>query len=237
MTGASSLLQRRVVVLNSNWTPVNVVSVRKAFALIFTERRNSHAASSSSPTPPAPVSLASWLNPSDMSLHDASSPWAVQELWHQCLSGDTAAYIATPTLRVRVPQAIVLSSASTPARPRTRQLLFTRRAVLQRDRYSCAYCGDVADTIDHVVARSDGGRSCFANCVACCSRCNLKKGRKSLQEAGLRVRHGVRLIPPEPDSLRQKRLLQYNEYWLDLLESTSRGHEKGHRSSSQQSSF
>jgi 5-methylcytosine-specific restriction endonuclease McrA len=215
-SGASSLLNRPVVVLNNAWTPVNLISVRNAFRLIFTTR----ASSAAGPPPP----LATWLDPADMSLHDTSSPWAVQPLRHHpsslppTSSDSGAAYVATPTLRIRVPQAIVLSAASLSACPQTKQLWFTRKAVLERERFACAYCGGAADTVDHVRPRTDGGISCYTNCVACCRRCNSRKGRLSLKEAGMRLRKGVNLMPPPPDFYRRKLLVRYNDSWLELLQ-------------------
>ena len=68
---------------------------------------------------------------------------------------------------------------------------FSRRNVLARDRFACAYCGSKARpiTIDHVVPRSRGGKTDFDNCVACCRACNLKKGALLPREAGMALRH------------------------------------------------
>ena len=59
----------------------------------------------------------------------------------------------------------------------------TRLAVLTRDLWTCGYCGcelhgDDA-TVDHRVARANGGSEYDpANLVACCRRCNSRKGGK-----------------------------------------------------------
>jgi len=47
--------------------------------------------------------------------------------------------------------------------------------VLRRDAYTCAYCGDVANEVDHVYPKSKGGEDTLDNCVACCRTCNIKK--------------------------------------------------------------
>lgn len=60
----------------------------------------------------------------------------------------------------------------------------TRVALMQRDRFRCAYCGSRADTVDHVVPRSRGGTHCWENCVACCRACNHRKGDRLLTELG-----------------------------------------------------
>jgi 5-methylcytosine-specific restriction endonuclease McrA len=53
------------------------------------------------------------------------------------------------------------------------------RAVLARDGYRCRYCGGLASTTDHVVAKARGGTDDPSNLVACCRSCNSKKGTAS----------------------------------------------------------
>lgn len=63
--------------------------------------------------------------------------------------------------------------------PRLIHKLYTksdfRLLILQRDGYTCRYCGRYGDTIDHVLPKSKGGLSTPQNCVCACSACNLKK--------------------------------------------------------------
>lgn len=56
-----------------------------------------------------------------------------------------------------------------------------RQAVLERDAYTCLYCGGIATTVDHVVPKAMGGEDREDNCVASCSPCNLRKGSKLLE--------------------------------------------------------
>lgn len=69
------------------------------------------------------------------------------------------------------------------------QLRLSRHSVLARDGYTCQYCGyrgrDL--TIDHVVPRWSGGGQSWDNLVACCRRCNLKKGDKTPMQARMRL--------------------------------------------------
>ena len=53
-----------------------------------------------------------------------------------------------------------------------------RAAILLRDRGVCAYCGDRATTVDHVIARANGGGDHPSNLVAACQPCNRSKGAK-----------------------------------------------------------
>ncbi|UCR88799.1 HNH endonuclease [Mycetocola spongiae] len=68
--------------------------------------------------------------------------------------------------------------------PRTRRVPVTRRGVLRRDAFTCAYCGLPANTIDHVLPRSRGGAGSWENLVACCTRCNNQKADRTPREMG-----------------------------------------------------
>ena len=62
---------------------------------------------------------------------------------------------------------------------------FTKRNVLVRDKFKCAYCGTRQErlSIDHIIPKSRGGKTNFENCVAACKACNLKKGGRTPNEA------------------------------------------------------
>jgi 5-methylcytosine-specific restriction endonuclease McrA len=68
--------------------------------------------------------------------------------------------------------------------PGSRNIPVSRRGVLRRDSNRCAYCSKSATTIDHVQPKSRGGKDTWENLVACCLRCNNKKGDKTLAEIG-----------------------------------------------------
>ena len=55
-----------------------------------------------------------------------------------------------------------------------------RRNVLARDAYTCAYCGEPANEVDHVVPISVDQNQAYDmdNLVAACRRCNNLKGAK-----------------------------------------------------------
>ena len=56
-----------------------------------------------------------------------------------------------------------------------------RDKVLARDNYTCAYCGQEADQVDHVIPISKAPELVinFDNAVASCRRCNISKGNRS----------------------------------------------------------
>ncbi len=70
-------------------------------------------------------------------------------------------------------------------------LPLTRRMVLARDQYTCQYCGAQPGaselTLDHVIPRSRGGSKTWENVVACCRRCNQRKGDRTPAEAHMRL--------------------------------------------------
>jgi 5-methylcytosine-specific restriction endonuclease McrA len=71
--------------------------------------------------------------------------------------------------------------------PRRRVAAVSRRAVFSRDDYRCQYCGNHADSIDHVVPRSRGGRDVWDNLAAACRPCNSRKRDRTPDEAGMRL--------------------------------------------------
>ena len=67
---------------------------------------------------------------------------------------------------------------------------FSKKNVFVRDSWTCAYCGrtDERLTIDHVIPRSRGGDTSFANCVASCKPCNNRKNNRTPKEAGMALK-------------------------------------------------
>ena len=69
------------------------------------------------------------------------------------------------------------------------RVAFNKKNILRRDGYACQYCNRRGDrlTVDHVTPRSRGGETTWTNVVAACLKCNLRKGNKLLEEAGMRL--------------------------------------------------
>lgn len=61
----------------------------------------------------------------------------------------------------------------------------TRRSILHRDRNRCGYCGDLANTIDHIFPRSRGGLDTWDNLISACFACNQRKRNRTPEEAGM----------------------------------------------------
>ncbi len=74
-------------------------------------------------------------------------------------------------------------------RRRTAIVKFSRQNLYVRDKGKCQYCGAHFEykelTYDHIIPRSKGGQTEWANVVTCCIACNLKKGGRTPEEAGM----------------------------------------------------
>lgn len=55
---------------------------------------------------------------------------------------------------------------------------YIRLKVLERDQYTCYWCGEPGFTIDHIIPWSKGGRTNLANCICACEKCNGARGDK-----------------------------------------------------------
>ena len=90
------------------------------------------------------------------------------------------------TLALRLPAVIRLNRF---IRKETQIIKFSRQNLYVRDRGKCQYCGTPFEqkelTYDHVIPRSRGGQTEWTNVVTCCTACNLRKGGRTPEEAGM----------------------------------------------------
>ncbi len=57
-----------------------------------------------------------------------------------------------------------------------------RKYILERDHYTCYFCGGPGDTIDHLLPRARGGHTTPLNCVCACNLCNQAKADHDLND-------------------------------------------------------
>lgn len=98
--------------------------------------------------------------------------------------------------------------------PRLHRVPVSRRGVLRRDEHRCAYCGRAANTIDHVLPRSRGGRDTWENLVACCLKCNNQKSDRTPAEMGWNLNRTPRMPQGRAWLIGgvERPLPQWNEY-------------------------
>lgn len=74
---------------------------------------------------------------------------------------------------------------SEPSKPSKRQSISKKKliAVMQNSNSACVACGFTQDLhVDHIVPLSRGGTNDLENLQMLCSRCNLSKGAKTMEE-------------------------------------------------------
>jgi len=63
---------------------------------------------------------------------------------------------------------------------------YSKYNIFLRDNFVCQYCGKKLQkhecTVDHIIPKSNNGKSTWLNCATSCKSCNNKKGDKSLKE-------------------------------------------------------
>jgi 5-methylcytosine-specific restriction endonuclease McrA len=118
---------------------------------------------------------------------------------------------------IRVPRVILLQSYDRVPR---RQIRFNRFNVYARDRNTCQYCGrrfprpDL--NLDHVIPRSQGGRSTWENIVCSCQTCNRRKGGRTPRQAKMLLLRPPRRPEWTPFVLNAFDMRGYRE-WLPFL--------------------
>lgn len=106
--------------------------------------------------------------------------------------------IRSVTFKIRMPAVVRLLRF---VRRKQLQVSFSRKNLFARDENSCQYCGKKHElpelTYDHVLPRSQGGRTEWTNIVTCCVACNRRKGGRTPDQAGMRLMHA----PKRPERL------------------------------------
>lgn len=156
-----SILANKTLVLNKYYQAVHVTTVQRAVCHVFKGT--------------AKVITSDWATHS-------FAEWAKISKFY-----DNGCLIRSPGLSIMAPDAIILSRFD--QLPKT-DIIFTRANLFARDAHTCQYCGKSIRlakdrSVDHIIPRSRGGKTVWSNVVLCCKKCNLKKGNKTLPEAGL----------------------------------------------------
>lgn len=169
-------LQSRVLLLNAHYMALRVISVRRAFSFLL--KRDVHD---------SPV--AEIVDVEDgRYLSYNFTDWAELSAFKREFEPDDHDFIRTVRMHIVVPRIIrVLTFARLPRQ----EVKFNRRNLFARDHNTCQYCGKRFVTselsLDHVVPRSQGGRTTWANIVCACVRCNVKKGGRTPIQAHMRL--------------------------------------------------
>ena len=167
----AAALDASVLVVNRLFMAVQIVSARKAFALLCKEC----------------AEVVSVDEDDKYTFYDLKSWIQVSQLKAQFKHPDDD-WVRTVSFEIRVPKIIRLLLYD---RLPQHTVKFNRRNIFARDEGRCQYCGKKFPSpelsLEHVVPRSRGGGSTWENIVCACTECNKKKGGRTPQEAGMRL--------------------------------------------------
>ena len=152
--GAVSALDSSVLVLNRNYTAIQITTARRAFCLLFKEA----------------AEVIAFDDDNTMSAYDIHSWMELTALRRNFPPDDQdEEYVRTVSFDIRVPKIIRLLIYDRLPR---QQVKFNRRNIFARDGNRCQYCGRRRPTselsLDHVVPRSRGGDASWENIVCAC---------------------------------------------------------------------
>lgn len=158
----------RVLVLNRLWQAVNVIDIKRAFALLFQEHaRVIHSDSE------------------QFLIFDASE-WIAYSLENPAPKPEDC--IHTIRLAIRIPRILLLTFYD---QLPVQEVKFNRQNLFERDGYTCQYCGQSFASrelnLDHVIPRDRGGQTTWENIATSCKRCNARKANRLPHEAGMRL--------------------------------------------------
>jgi 5-methylcytosine-specific restriction endonuclease McrA len=169
---AQAVLDRPTLVLNKRWEPLHLAPVKEAICLVA-------------------KGSARIIDPKTFEAHDLRTWGDVSKARAKFAD----AVIRSPRMVLVPPEVIVLTRYEGQAE---RSVVFSRRNLFKRDRYTCMYCGaqpgPEALTVDHIVPKSRGGVSSWTNCVMACLECNKRKANRTPDEAGMKLRK----VPKKP---------------------------------------
>lgn len=98
---------------------------------------------------------------------------------------------------------------------------FSRKNLFVRDQGRCQYCGTPFEqkelTYDHVIPRSRGGQTEWTNVVTCCTACNLRKGGRTPEEAGMALIRRPKVPIWLPLLARSLGIQEPPDLWKDYL--------------------
>src|SRR4051812_18999799 len=160
-------LEASVLVLNKMFMAVHVISVRRAFCLLFKE-----------------LAEVVSLEDGQFATYDFETWRELSEFRRHHFRPAEDDWVRTVNTEIQVPRVIRLLGYDKLPKQTVK---FNRRNIFARDHNQCQYCGKRFPTselsLDHIVPRSQGGGSTWENIVCACVGCNVRKGGRTPKQA------------------------------------------------------
>lgn len=171
-----SSLNDHVLLLNAHYMALCVVTVRRAFTMLFKRDADEQ-----------PLAEIVSIEDGQYVSYDFDD-WTELSAYRREFEPTDHDWVRTVRFDLAVPRIIrVLSFSKVPRQ----EVKFNRRNVFARDHNSCQYCGKRCSTselsLDHVIPRSQGGTATWENIVCACVRCNVRKGGRTPEQAHLKL--------------------------------------------------
>lgn len=185
------MLTSPVLVLNRYFVPITITSVKRAFVMLY------GGIAKAVDTEYNTFDFDSWSQISEFKEQDD--------------------VIRTVSSVIKTPRVIILVRYEGVMR---KEAKFNRLNIFRRDAGTCQYCSKKFSrselTIDHVVPRTQGGKSVWDNVVCCCVACNRKKGGRTPVQARMKLKTVPKKPAWDPFSNIYIKAIRYKE-WKPFL--------------------
>jgi 5-methylcytosine-specific restriction endonuclease McrA len=153
-----------VLILNKHWIPINTTTASHSFTLMYTDNAKGILVEEDSIVP---LTWNEWVN---------------------LKANDNDRKIKTVNGFIKIPNVIVLNHYD----KIPRQIIkFTQKNLWERDNFTCQYTGKkiskLTGNIDHIIPKSQGGKTSWENCVLAHKEINAIKADRTPEQAGLKL--------------------------------------------------
>lgn len=195
-----------ILVLNKFYYPVGVEGIQKTFGNIF-----------SGSVMPLDIEYEANDGHVNLEVVEYFTPVKSAKEWCELPIRDYDDYLQTMRGPVRIPTVVICANYD---KIMVNKVVFpTKHNIYKRDNYTCMYTGKKLSkeelSIDHIIPRSLGGQDTWENLVCCSRKVNSKKGSKTLEKAGLKLRYK----PYKPTNGMTFSL--YKDEWASFLKNMS----------------
>jgi 5-methylcytosine-specific restriction endonuclease McrA len=158
------LSKKSVLILNKNWIPINVTTIKHSLSLLYSDNAKGLLVQ-----------------------NEQMSPLEWNQ-WSTLPVSEKDQFISTSGGRIKVPTIIILNWYDKIPR---QKIKFTQKNLWERDNFTCQYTGKkltkTTGTIDHIIPKSRGGKTSWENCVLAHKEINSLKADKTLDQIGLKL--------------------------------------------------
>lgn len=158
------ITKHSVLILNKYWIPINTTTPRHSFSLMYSENAKGLLVENDKVLP---LEWHEWIN---VNIKENDKK------------------IKTVNGYIKIPTIIVLNHYDKIPRQIVK---FTQKNLWERDNFTCQYTGKkvtkTSGNIDHILPKSQGGKTSWENCVIAHKEINAIKADRTPEQAGLKL--------------------------------------------------